>query len=308
MSQTAAGRASTGTRRRRRRHGLREELALLRSAPARTSWKEVARQIQDAFVEHSVGVNASAIAFRIVLALVPFALFSIALLGFLNLESVWQQHVAPEIEQHTSAAGFTVIQNTVLHVLGQKEGFWMTIGAALAFWEVSAAIRVAMAALDRVYGVRRSRSTRGRFAVSLALTLPVSLCVLGALASAQLLPLAVSGGGAGLAGDVLGRIAGWGLAFALLAVAIALLIRFGLSTPQPFRLVGIASVLVIVCWAIATAAFGLYATRVASYGSVFGSLALAFVLLTYLYLSSVVFLTGVQIDAFLIRTLHRRER
>jgi membrane protein len=285
---------------------MHSEFAHLRSELFRVSWRDAARQIHDAFVEHAVGVNASAIAFRLVLALVPFGLFAVALLGFLNLEEVWQDHVAPEIQQRTSAAGFTVIENTVTHILGRKEGFWLTLGAALALWEVAAAIRVAMQSLDRVYGEKRPRSSRARMGVSFALTLPVSLCLLAALAAAQLLPPAVDGEHAGIAASVLGRVAGWGLAFVLLSLVIALLVRFGPSSPQPFRLVGAASVLVIVSWAVTTALFGFYATNVASYGSVFGSLAFAFILLTYLYLSSIVFLAGVQIDAFVQRGLHRR--
>jgi membrane protein len=305
MSQAAARRAASRARH-RRPHGLHEEFSHLRAALARKSWRETAGQIHEAFEKHSVGVNASAIAFRLVLALVPFALFAVALLGFLDLRGVWEEHVAPEIQQRTSAAGFAVIQNTVEHILDQKQGFWVTIGAALAFWEVSAAIRVTMVALDVTYGERHPRSTRQRFLVSLALTLPVSLCLVGALASAQLLPLAVNGGPGGIVGDVLGRVVGWGLAFLLLVAVIALLIRFGLSSPQPFRLVGAASILVVVGWALMTAAFGFYATSIATYGSVFGSLAFAFVLLTYLFLSSLVFLVGFQIDAFLLRTLHER--
>jgi membrane protein len=259
------------------------------------------------FAEHSVAVNASAIAFRIVLAFIPFALFSIALLGFLNLEEVWRDSIAPEVRDRTSAAGFTVIQSTVLHILGRKEGFWMTIGAALAFWEVSAAIRVAMQALDRVYAEKRPRPARARFLVSFALTLPVTLCLLGALAAAQLLPPAVDTGRARIAPEALGHLVGWGLAVVLLAVVIGLLVRFGPSSPQPFRLVGAASTLVIVSWAVTTALFGFYATNVASYGSVFGSLAFAFIALTYLYLSAIVFLAGIQVDAFLANALREHE-
>jgi membrane protein len=268
--------------------------------------EETAGQVAHAFSDHEVGVHASAISFRIVLALVPFGLFAMALLGFLDLEEVWRDSIAPELRDRTSPAGFTVIQDTVLHILGRKEAFWLTLGAVIAFWEVSAAIRVSMRAIDRVYGERRPRSAGARYRVSFALTLPVAVCLLGALAAAQLLPPAVDSGGAGIAADVLGRFLGWGLALVLLAIVIALLVRFGPSSPQPFRLVGVASLLVIVSWAITSALFGLYVTSIASYGSVFGGLAFAFILLTYLYLSSIVFLVGIQVDAFLVRSLNRR--
>ena len=43
--------------------------------------------------------------------------------------------------------------------------------------------------------------------------------------------------------------------------------------------------------------FGLYVTQVADYNSIFGSLATVFVLLSYLYVSSVAFLIGAEVDA-----------
>ena len=45
--------------------------------------------------------------------------------------------------------------------------------------------------------------------------------------------------------------------------------------------------------------FGVYVTYIASYGSVFGNLASFFVLLLYVYASSIAFLAGVQADACL---------
>lgn len=44
-------------------------------------------------------------------------------------------------------------------------------------------------------------------------------------------------------------------------------------------------------------AFSFYLRDIASYGSIFGSLATVVVLIAYLYASSVIFLGGVQIDA-----------
>jgi uncharacterized BrkB/YihY/UPF0761 family membrane protein len=46
-----------------------------------------------------------------------------------------------------------------------------------------------------------------------------------------------------------------------------------------------------------SAVFVWYPTNVASYGSIFGALATIVVVLTHVYVSSVVSLTGVQLDA-----------
>ena len=55
--------------------------------------------------------------------------------------------------------------------------------------------------------------------------------------------------------------------------------------------------LVLASWVLTSIGFGLYATYVASYTSVFGHLAGVFVLLLYLWLSANAFLVGIQLDA-----------
>jgi len=56
---------------------------------------------------------------------------------------------------------------------------------------------------------------------------------------------------------------------------------------------------VIAAWLTVSVVFYFYVTEVASYGSVFGSLAAVLVVMAYLYLSTTVFLFGAQLDAII---------
>jgi membrane protein len=87
------------------------------------------------------------------------------------------------------------------------------------------------------------------------------------------------------------------LAAAVLAVGVGLVVRFGPATRQPVPWVSFGTGLVLVSWVLTSIGFGLYATYVASYTSVFGHLASVFVLLLYLWLSANSFLVGIQLDA-----------
>lgn len=51
--------------------------------------------------------------------------------------------------------------------------------------------------------------------------------------------------------------------------------------------------------------FSWYLSSVADYGSIFGSLATLIVLMEYLYLSSIVFLSGIQLDALAREQVNR---
>lgn len=251
----------------------------------------------DAAVTNGLGVFASAVAFRILLGIVPFALFALALLGFLSLDEVWRDSIAPDVRDRLSSDAFAVVDRTAERILTTKEGFWLTAGAAIALWEVSAAIRVTMRALDRIYGDDERRPLRDRLVVSLGLSVPLAVCFLGALAAAQLLPPLADSKGGGIVGDIGGRAFGWAIGVLFVVLAIALLLRFAPRNPQPFRVAGAASVFVVVCWTIASALFGLYVTYIASYESVFGGLATAFVLMLYVYVSALTFLGGLQLEA-----------
>ena len=76
-----------------------------------------------------------------------------------------------------------------------------------------------------------------------------------------------------------------------------LLLRFAPAHPGPHRWISFGSALCVIAWVGTSLVFGLYVTQVADYGSIFGSLATVFVLLTYLYVSSVSFLIGAEVDA-----------
>jgi membrane protein len=271
-----------------------------------TDLRKDARQLVERFSENGLIVFASALAFRILFGLVPLALFGVALLGYLSLDEVWRETLAPEVRDRTSAAAFTLIDRTAEQILTRKEGLWLTVGALFAFWEMSAAIRITMRALDRIYGEGQLRPLKERFAISFALALPVAVCVLGAAAASQLLPRALDRRGGELVGDVAGRLLGWSVSAVLVTVAVALLLRFGPQSPQPFRLAGAASVFIVVTWTITSTLFGIYTTSIAAYGTIFGGFAFAIILMTFVYVSAMTFLVGLQIDALVLDRVNAR--
>jgi membrane protein len=85
----------------------------------------------------------------------------------------------------------------------------------------------------------------------------------------------------------------------LLGVAVSLTVRYGPMAELPTRWVTLGAALSVGCWVLMSVGFGAYLTGVASYGSVYGSLAALMVLFSYVYLSTAAFLFGAQVDALL---------
>ena len=223
------------------------------------------------------------------------------MLGFLGLDEVWKDDVAPDVKESVSPAAFRFFDEAVVKVLEAKNVFWVTAGAALTAWEASAIVRAAGNMMNEIYEVSDDDTT---FKRELAESIPVGagagLLLLGAFASLRLGPIGVDALlGEGLAAGVVSATVPRALAVVLFFAAVALVIRFAPAIERPPRWLSFGAGTIVAAWVLMSLLFGLYLGTVADYGSIFGSLATVFVLIEYLYLVSVVFLGGIVIDSLI---------
>lgn len=230
--------------------------------------------------------------------MIPLALFALGVLGFLQLDEVWRNDLAPDIRENTSPAAFMVIDDTVTEILGERQLFWITLGAAITVWEISGAMRAVMGVFSSIYGVEDRRSFLRRFLVSCVLAAVVGVLVLAAVVVARFGGAAVEAafGDSAIVG-AMGFLLRWGAVTAMLLLVVAILARYAPATRRPMRWTSFGALLVVIGWVVMSLAFAWYVGSVADYGSIFGSLATVIVAMEYLYLSSIVFLTGIQVDA-----------
>jgi membrane protein len=245
----------------------------------------VVRAVIRRFDEHDVLTFASAIAYKVLFAIIPLMLFGLGLAGGLGLDDRWTREWAPDVKDAVSAPVFQVIDAAARRALSDRQTFWMTAGLVLAVWTISGATRAIMDAFDRIYGIRRERPFRERMAVSLGLGLGVAVLLLAAAACVTLAPLP-------------GWVR-WPVATGLLVAVVALLVAYAPAERRPLRWISAGTALAVGAWLGTSVALGWYATSVAEYGNVYGALATFVILLTYLYVAAAAFLTGVEVDDLL---------
>jgi membrane protein len=265
-------------------------------------------EILHGFKENDLLTYASAISFQVFFALVPLALLALGLLGSFGLSEVWSTDVAPTVRDNLSPAAFQVVNDTVTKVLSDQQLFWATLGGTIAVWEVSGAMRATMQVLNRVYGVTERRSFRRKLGESIALSTAVTLLLLLAAAVTKVGPVtarAVLGNADAV--SALSNIASWAAAVALLFLVVTLVVRFAPDTRRPVRWVTFGGLLVIFGWVAVSLVYGWYISSLADYASIFGNLAAVMVTMSYIYLSAIVFLTGVQLDSLIRHQVDLRE-
>src|SRR3954466_3906240 len=114
--------------------------------------RKLPRQVLSGMEEHDLLTYASAIAFQVMTALIPMALLVLSVMGFLQMESVWTVHLAPQVKAQVSPQVFAVLDDVVRKTLGSKQGWWLTIGVVFTLWQAGGGGRAVMGALSSVYG------------------------------------------------------------------------------------------------------------------------------------------------------------
>jgi membrane protein len=247
---------------------------------------ELARPVRDAYAGHDLPTHAAAIAFRVLVALVPLALLGVALLGSLGLEDVWADEIAPQLEERLQLQVFAAIDFVVNDIMSAPALGLIAFAGALLLWEATRGVRAVTRALNAIHEARDERPPLRLVAVTLGLAVSA-----GALIVTAALVTIVGGRMGWLAATLR-----WPAAAVLLAVAVALLLRYApAERPEP-KWASIGSATIVAGWIVLSVGFGIWVRDVASYDSATGSLLAFLVLTAYVLGLSVVFLVGVEID------------
>ena len=288
--------AQTATR--RRPGQVRRAAARVRAEAASLGVRDLVRGVLEGYARNDLLSYASSIAFQVLFGLIPLALFAVGMLGFLELHDLWRLDIAPEIQRMVSPAAFAIIDETANEVLTTKQLIAVTLGAVLAVWEFSGATWAIMRVSCAIYGTPERRSFWRQIWVSIALALAVVVLLLLVVAVARLVrPLTVAMFGPGPTVVAVAFVVRWGIVAVLLLLIVGVLVRFAPDTRRPAHWVGLGALLVVAGWIVMSLAFGSYLYWFANYGSLFSNLATLIVGMEYLFLSSIVLLTGLQVDA-----------
>ena len=91
----------------------------------------------------------------------------------------------------------------------------------------------------------------------------------------------------------------WPVGALFLGLAVGIIARFAPVEHRGKRWASVGATLIVVAWLVESAIYAWFLRDFADYKSAAGNLLLLMVVVTYLYVSSIVFLVGAQLDEFL---------
>ena len=260
--------------------------------------RSLGRSIKN-FSADDMMVYAAALSYQLFFSLFPFVIFLLALLGVLNLTSFFDwllkqsQTVLPG-----QASG--MMQNIIGQIRGQAAGGALSLGAVLALWSASAAVRMAMHALNVAYKVE-DRAAWKKFPLSLIYTALLAVLLIAAAVLMLIGPLLATWVAQQVGmGSVFATVWAWAripVAVVLLMLVAALVYYLFPNTDQQFRFITPGAVLAVIVWVLASLGFSWYVSNFASYNATYGALAAVIVLLFYFFISSAILLFGAELNS-----------
>lgn len=264
----------------------------------------VAKQAIKDFMEDDMTTHAAALTYRFLLAIFPFLIFLLTILGALNMEEFFDA-LLDEARGAFSPELYTQFENILTQVESGANGGLLSFGLVLALWSAAGGVRSLMHALNVAYDVEEERGMVKQYLASLLYTVGLAVIFLGALVLMFMGPQSIEwmADQIGL-GSVAVTLWTWlriPVAIALMILAIALIYYFFPNVNQPFVIVSPGSVFAVIIWIIATLGFSFYLSNFGNYNATYGSLAGVIVLLLYIYISSMVLLLGAELNAVIFK-------
>jgi membrane protein len=268
---------------------------------------ETTRRAVTGFFEDDMATYAAALSFHLLLALFPFIIFLLTLLGATGLAAFFDQLLG-QARTTLPAEAFAVLDQGITEIRGRPRDGLLSGSIVLALWAASAGMRALTNALNAAYDVPETRPVWQRYPLSLLYTIGLAALMLLTAAARLVGPQVVERlvDRFGLA-NVLAPLwvwLRWPAVVALLLLVVALIYYLGPNVDQPFRYVTPGSVAAVGVWILASAGFSAYIERFGSYGATYGSLGGIVVLLLYFFVSGAVLLFGAEINA----AIHPAER
>jgi membrane protein len=274
--------------------------------PGRRSWWEAVKRTVQEFRDDQLPDRAAALTYYGVLSIFPALLALVSVLGLLGSGSI--QPLLDNLHGFAPGPVRDILTNvlTTLQHSQRTAGVFAIVGVAVALWSASGYVAAFMRAANVVYDMPEGRPLWIKLPVRVAVT-----AVLLVLLAASAVAVVFTGGLADRAASLLGigdtatlawNIAKWPALVVIVSLMLAILYWAAPNVRLPgFRWITPGSVLAVLLWIVASAAFAVYVANFGSYNKTYGTLAGVVIFLVWLWLSNIAILLGVELDAELQR-------
>lgn len=244
---------------------------------------------------------ASQLAYYLVLSFFPFLIFLITLIGFLRPDPLNVLELLGEI---LPTSVYDLTESTVSEIISSQNTGLLGVSILLSIWTASSGFRAVIKGINKAYNIKEKRSYIRRSIISYISTIILALTII-----ATLILLVF--------GNVIGthiisllpfyefwlklwNIMRYVVIVLVLIFVFAAIYKYTPSKRLKWRQVLPGAIISTFGWLILSSGFSFYINNFSNYSRFYGSLAAVFILMIWLFLSSMVFMFGVELNSVLV--------
>jgi membrane protein len=288
--------------------GAREDRARRDYAPvgagAKTGTLATLRRTATEFMEDNLADWAAALTYYGLLALFPALIAMVSLIGLVGDPKSTTSSLTEIITSIGPSSAAETFSGPIESIASNQSaaGFAFVIGLAVALWSASAYVGAFMRASNVIYETPEGRPFWKlrplQIVVTLAMIVLMTLLALGLVLTGPLVDAVAGPIGVGDTAVSIWNIAKWPVMVAIFIVMVNVLYYASPNVKlRGFHWITMGSVVAIVVWAIASAAFAFYVANFGSYDKTYGTLGGLVALLVWFWISNLAILFGHQLNA-----------
>jgi membrane protein len=279
-----------------------------------SSWFATLKRTATEFRDDNLSDWAAALTYYGLLALFPALLALVSLVGLVGDPKSTTDKVTEIVTAIGPESGAETFQGPIESITSNRgaAGLTLILGLATALWSASAYVGAFIRASNVIYEIPEGRPFWKLRPLQLLVTLTMivliavvalGLVLTGPIVEAVAEPIGISG-----AALTIWDIAKWPVLAALFVALIAVLYYASPNAKlRGFKWVTPGSLVAIVIWLVASAAFAFYVANFGSYDKTYGTLGGLIVLLVWLWITNLAILFGHQLNAERERSLELDE-
>jgi membrane protein len=263
-------------------------------------WKDILLRAYANISKHRILALAAGMTYYSILAIFPAIAALVAIYGLFSDPTTIARHL-DQLGGFLPGGAVDIAREQLTRVASkgsQTLGVTFLIGLGASLWSANAAMKSLFDTLNIVHDEEEKRGFAKLNALSLGFTIGGVIFILVALGSIVVVPVILAYVGLSQAGDLLLRIGRWPAMYLVLALALAIIYRYGPSREMArWRWITWGSAIAALLWLIVSGAFSWYAANFGKFNETYGSLGAAIGFMTWLWISAIVILLGAEIDA-----------
>ena len=225
--------------------------------------------------------------------------FAVAALSFLPVSNLTNR-IMDQLHGILPADSLDLVRRTIQATLarGGSRAVLLVTSALGALYVMNSGYSALISAVNDIYQVEEKRSWVRLKLRALVLSVIAALLILAAASLVVLAPVGsrlLADHGFGAAGTALTGIR-WPLVLAVVLAGIEGNYRYAPAGGPRWRFISPGAIIATTAWLITTIAFGIYVSNFSSYDRIYGTLGAVIALLTWIWLSSVMFLIGAEVN------------